>query len=731
MKFGKQLERYKVQRWGEFYVDYNALKHSLEHGYCTDSEQSGAGRDKWFLQVEESIDRVNEFFQSIADEIESRVGVAAQEFHEADGTVVEEHLRPHLESLVQELQATLVDLSHFAAANYTALYKIFKKHDKLTGHQLLPVVMREITEEPFHDPGKQRLEKMRLRLHALASRLGMDSELSLVPVNDYYLTGGGVWPLVRLSFSLGVICMALVVLAVLSGMEPQNADYSIEALAATIPVFRLVFMMNIVVWLAGGCAFVLERYKINYLFLLDISPELNATALSLINFASVHTVIWIVIFFGFLADLKFGAVLLTSHPMLVESHWNVAHIYTGMLLVLQLLVGSLWLSPVNLSNLFSLFFRGLWAPVTMVSFAENILSDFLTSAGRPLKDLAYTGCYLRNWRALEAEEVHANCGSTNATLQLVLILPLLVRMSQCLRRIRDTGSVTLHLLNCLKYSVAVIVSLLAALQPSTLGLSPRQMQAVRIGGYVTATIYATSWDLAVDFGLFKLNRRCFFPGMVYIAIAALDVALRSTWLLTYLPDCRAFVSASTFNSECFSFAIGVLELFRRAIWAIIRLEHEHLSNAGRFRSVCWVPPLEHRQLKDTRAGPPAQRRLRRWFCSEQPTGLSLSCKPARVVGVGALQSIRAHATDSNGDSPAGAGMEVIQASRPLTRRRTKKLSIILADSMRGQSFEREHSQAALCRVRSELQDYNGLLPVARKGKTLAGRSPVNFRRGTM
>ena len=30
-------------------------------------------------------------------------------------------------------QATLTDLSNFASANYTALYKIFKKFDKLTG----------------------------------------------------------------------------------------------------------------------------------------------------------------------------------------------------------------------------------------------------------------------------------------------------------------------------------------------------------------------------------------------------------------------------------------------------------------------------------------------------------------------------------------------------------------------------------------------------------------------
>ena len=37
------------------------------------------------------------------------------------------------------------------------------------------------------------------------------------------------------------------------------------------------------------------------------------------------------------------------------------------------------------------------------------------------------------------------------------------------------------------------------------------------------------------------------------------------------------------------------ELIRRGLWATIRIEHEHQSNAGRFRSVCWVPPLDHRR----------------------------------------------------------------------------------------------------------------------------------------
>eukprot|EP00971_Amphidinium_carterae_P328448 6460333-Amphidinium_carterae.1 len=39
---------------------------------------------------------------------------------------------------------------------------------------------------------------------------------------------------------------------VLSGVEPQNSDYSSDALSALVPVFRLCFMVNLAVCLGGA-----------------------------------------------------------------------------------------------------------------------------------------------------------------------------------------------------------------------------------------------------------------------------------------------------------------------------------------------------------------------------------------------------------------------------------------------------------------------------------------------
>ena len=117
-------------------------------------------------------------------------------------------------------------------ANHTAVYKILKKHDKQTGLNTLPSVLQQIEQEPFNNPGKARLASLQLQLREFADKLGLDGDLQMNSPHDKVVTEN-LWAVARISFSLGVISMALIVLAVLSGMEPQIDHFSVEDLAAT------------------------------------------------------------------------------------------------------------------------------------------------------------------------------------------------------------------------------------------------------------------------------------------------------------------------------------------------------------------------------------------------------------------------------------------------------------------------------------------------------------------
>ena len=87
-----------------------------------------------------------------------------------------------------------------------------------------------MVKEPFNDPGKARLESLQFQLREFADKLGVDGDLQLSSPHDKSATEN-LWALARISFSLGVISMALIVLAVLSGMEPQINHFSVEDLA--------------------------------------------------------------------------------------------------------------------------------------------------------------------------------------------------------------------------------------------------------------------------------------------------------------------------------------------------------------------------------------------------------------------------------------------------------------------------------------------------------------------
>ena len=245
MKFGQQLERHKVRGWDAFYVDYNGLKASLkeykssvgntwERDTSSDTSPPHTVKvtlkvsQKWLAELQCSIDRTNEFFTSIADEVELRLVAGQDELEQNKGSDFELQLRRHLQSMVGQLQGTLQDLTHFAAANHTALYKILKKHDKQTGLSLSKQLMPQVLRETFNEPGKLRLEALQKRVQIFADELGVENSPWTLDRGENTLT-----QVARISFSLGVISMALVVLAVLSGMEPQIDQFSVEDLAAS------------------------------------------------------------------------------------------------------------------------------------------------------------------------------------------------------------------------------------------------------------------------------------------------------------------------------------------------------------------------------------------------------------------------------------------------------------------------------------------------------------------
>ncbi|KAJ1426852.1 EXS, C-terminal [Sesbania bispinosa] len=95
-------------------------------------------------------------------------------------------------------------------------------------------------------------------------------------------------------------------------------------------------------------------------------------------------------------------------------------------------------------------------PLQPISFPDFFVADILTSMAKVFSDLERSVCRVVNRQVatiawLEADSV---CGSHSVAIPIVLVLPYIWRLLQCLRQYKDTKEKTC-LFNALKYSTAV------------------------------------------------------------------------------------------------------------------------------------------------------------------------------------------------------------------------------------------------------------------------------------
>ncbi|KAL9274944.1 SPX and EXS domain-containing protein [Drosera capensis] len=100
-----------------------------------------------------------------------------------------------------------------------------------------------------------------------------------------------------------------------------------------------------------------------------------------------------------------------------------------------------------------------------ISFSDFFVADIMTSMAKVFSDLERSACRMLHGQVatiawFEADSV---CGSHSVAIPLVLVLPYIFRLFQCLRQYKDTGEKS-SVLNALKYSTAVPVIFLSALK---------------------------------------------------------------------------------------------------------------------------------------------------------------------------------------------------------------------------------------------------------------------------
>lgn len=332
--------------------------------------------------------------------------------------------------------------------------------------------------------------------------------------------------------------------------------------------YNPLLLVTMMFWLWGINLWVFSQGSVNYSKIFDLDQ----------NHLSYREIwkcsIWMTIFVP---------TSMTAY-LYLYSHGEVS-LAASQPVLLYIAVALILMFPFDIFYLSSRYFllRTLWRiafPLQPITFPDFFLADILTSMAKVFSDLERSVCRMlhRQVATIAWFEADSVCGSHSVAIPLVLVLPYIFRLLQCLRQYKDTKERT-TLFNALKYSTAVPVIFLSALKYHV--LPDKWISIYRplwLFSSLINSLYSFYWDVTRDWDMsgfsriFKFSKPSTLSNLfygrqwLYFWVIGSNLILRCTW--TYK------LSAHLRHNYLTVFSITILEMLRRWQWIFFRVENE-------------------------------------------------------------------------------------------------------------------------------------------------------------
>jgi len=337
---------------------------------------------------------------------------------------------------------------------------------------------------------------------------------------------------------------------------------SIEPAMLRVPIVMIVFLF---LWAANVWLF--ERARLQYYGVLSIKTV--PLTFSLVT-ASV------------LATTYAVNMTLFSNMLGMSVETGVCLFY--ILLLIVNFLPSIGLPGQETKNSFLRLVRLVFFPSTSISFPEVLLADAFTSLSKVFKDIGVT-----------AIAIYAQMSGTNIVtmhdegMLLVAVLaslPYWLRIRQCWIQLDGTSDMMAKVpitLNLIKYFSAFPPIWLAA--AASLGYFHPDLPTITAAMATINSLYSYLWDVCMDWGIFSFTRdgRCFLrqrmllPMWFYALAAVVNLLLRFSWAANRV----SFFSH--LHASHLVLMVELAEVFRRAMWNVLRVEWEILVQEERSR----------------------------------------------------------------------------------------------------------------------------------------------------
>lgn len=489
--------------------------------------------------------------------------------------------RPRAKDSMRYLHSEVSHLCEFIETNELTVKKSLKKYlnshpffirDELSEQHLLPE-LKQINEET---------EQLREAISAMwAEIFGED-----VTAAKKKIMGRSASPSqsFRAGFFLALIFSTILYWAHVF-FELQLSSKAMTRFHHIYPVARLFISIATIYVCWSWTLFHLEKTRINYLYVLELSQKSSMTWMQCLEYGLL--MFWIAI----LAPVIYVRSLHEN----VNCYKSSGGFPSAAPAFMPICIGLFVLSVIfPIRHVFKrsrrALFRSLWRCAKQPlggapKFQDFFVADWGTSLAMPCMDIMYTVCY---YTATPIERGHLDSPDWDQCTQIrnqwgypVAMIPYFWRACHTMKMYRKTKQKA-HLINHGKYLsmiLAFIVMWWYANSPS-----PQLMGFVWFV-HIGSQIYAYVWDVLMDWGWIRgKDRGTLFKSMTpHLVAMVFDLAAR----MFFIP---AAVSIQPIIGPDNMFIIqACLEIFRRAMWSIFRLENENLNNLETYRTVDFVP----------------------------------------------------------------------------------------------------------------------------------------------
>ncbi|CAG9322380.1 unnamed protein product [Blepharisma stoltei] len=596
MKFSRQLEYYKIPEWSAYYIEYRKLTKLIYRMRRSDSISSenalsdplldhSSLEKKFRAEFKSQINRLNAFYaekkmqiyderktifsyfkslsriNSTIDQEEAKRLLALDERDDAQNRATS------MKRAFSDVHKQMWWLEAFCEINYMACLRLLEKLENSI----------DLRDELEHQPFRQwesEIGGLRLKLYNKVAKECLDGNVEEAKL---LLTRGSkqyrAKDIAGIFFCLGIVITCLIVILYIA------IRFGNITLCPSYPIFRLTLAVNLSLLSIAYIIYTLEGYSINWVYIFEIDPSNKISSIKLVSYSMFLSAIWIICFLFTIGDKLYLAF---------------SHHHVKLCITLFIFYFILWLWPFNKCYRTSrfaflkLFFELLISPLSYVRFKNYMLGSWLTSFAIPLRDLYLSFCFFievnPSLNALSPE-----C-YTNFFVIFLPAFPLFLRFMQNLNSmIRKPSLYRMQLINITRYFLPILLVVMSYFK---LYEAPYTSEWLSV--FTIMTTYHAFLDMYADWGLLRnsnngpfLRGKICFPRNYYYKIMLINFFLRFNWTLTLVPY-AAFNNAYV-NPEMLYTVILVLEIFRRTLWTILRVERENTGNVEKYRKIDYLP----------------------------------------------------------------------------------------------------------------------------------------------